>query len=153
LTLPGDYGAITKVERSFQNAGLLAPTGLNLIRVFTGPDGATHIDDVHYSMAKTKHGLIAENVQVSEIALHTSEGASGDVPFEVPASRQLVIPLAGKAEIEASDGTRRVLEVGSILLAEDTSGKGHRIRTLAGPGLLLVAPLLDKKRAPSGLLW
>ena len=133
--------------------GLIAPTGLNFVRVYTGPDGATHLDDVHYSMARTKHGLIAENVQVSEIALQTAEGESGDAPFEVSPCRQLVIPLAGKAEVEASDGTKRVLEVGSILLTEDTTGKGHRIRTIAGPRLLLVAPLLDKKRAPSGLLW
>jgi len=153
LTLPGEHAAIAKVERSFQNAGLLAPTGLNLIRVFTGPDGDTHLDLVHYSMAKTKHGLIAENVQVSEIALYTSDGAHADPPFEVAPCRQLVIPLAGTAEVEASDGTRRELAVGSILLTEDTTGKGHRIRTLAGPRLLLVAPLLDKKRAPSGLLW
>lgn len=131
----------------------MATTGLNLIRVYAGEDGATHIDEVHYSMAKTKHGLIAENVQVSEIALYTSDGDAGDVPFEVAPCRQLVIPLAGRAEVEASDGTKRVLEVGSILLAEDTSGKGHRIRTLSGPRLLLVAPLLEKKRAPSGLLW
>jgi hypothetical protein len=132
--------------------GLIAPTGLNFVRVFTGPDGATHLDEVHYSMARTKHGLIAENVQVSEIALH-SAASDDDAPFAVSPCRQLVIPLAGKAEVEASDGTKRVLEVGSILLAEDTSGKGHRIRTLAGPRLLLIAPLLDKKRAPSGLLW
>jgi len=133
--------------------GLLAPTGLNFVRVFTGPDGSTHLDEVHYSMARTKHGLIAENVQVSEIALHTADSGGADAPFEVSPCRQLVIPLAGKAEVEASDGTKRVLEVGSILLAEDTTGKGHRIRTLAGPRLLLIAPLLDKKRAPSGLLW
>lgn len=141
------------MERSFQKPGLLGPTGLNLIRVSTGPDGETHLDDVHYSMAKTKHGLTAQDVQVTEIALHTSVGDAAEPPFEVSPCRQLVIPLAGRAEVEASDGTKRALEVGSILLAEDTSGKGHRIRTLAGPRLLLVAPLLDKKRAPSGLLW
>lgn len=131
----------------------MAPTGLDLIRIATGPDGHSHLDDVHYSMAKTKHGLIAENVQVTEISLYTFDGEPEDAAFEVSPCRQLVIPLAGRAEIEASDGARRALEVGSILLAEDTSGKGHRMRTVAGPGLLLIAPLLDKKRAPSGLLW
>jgi hypothetical protein len=134
-------------------AGLIAPTGMNFVRVYAGPDGASHLDEVHYSMAKTKHGLIAENVQVTEIALHTSDGEVSEPNFEVAPCRQLVITLAGRAEVEASDGTRRVLEVGSILLTEDTTGKGHRIRTLAAPGLLLVAPLLDKKRAPTGLLW
>lgn len=140
------------VERSFQNQRLVGPTGLNLVRVSAGPDGETHIDDVHYSMAKTKHGLIAENVQVNEISLYTSE-AGGDSGFAVSPCRQMVIPLAGRAEIEASDGTRRVLDVGSILLAEDTTGKGHRLRAIVGPALLLVAPLLERKRAPSGLLW
>jgi hypothetical protein len=133
--------------------GLIAPTGLNFVRVYAGPDGASHLDEVHYSMARTKHGLIAENVQVNEIALHTSNDPSAEAPFAVAPCRQLVIPLAGRAEVEASDGTRRILEVGSILLTEDTTGKGHRIRTLSAPGLLLVAPLLDKKRAPTGLLW
>jgi len=134
-------------------AGLIAPTGMNFVRVFAGPDGASHLDEAHYSMAKTKHGLIAENVQVTEIALHTTQGDAAEPPFAVAPCRQLVIALAGRSEVEASDGTRRVLEVGSILLTEDTTGKGHRIRTLTAPGLLLVAPLLDKKRAPTGLLW
>jgi hypothetical protein len=134
-------------------AGLIAPTGLNFVRLFTGPDGATHLDEVHYSMAKTKHGLIAENVQVNEIALDAAESAGGDGTFAVSPSRQLLIPLAGRVEVEASDGSKRILGVGQILLAEDTTGKGHRIRTLDAPRLLLVAPLLDKKRAPSGLLW
>ncbi len=131
---------------------LVGKTGLNLIRLYAGADGSTHLEDVHYSMAKTKHGLIAENVQVSEISLYTSDGGESG-GFEWSPCRQLVIPLAGSAEVEASDGTTRVLAVGMILLAEDTSGKGHRIRPLAGPRLLLVAPLLERKRAPSGLLW
>ena len=132
---------------------LVGATGLNLIRLFTGEDGATHLEDVHYSMARTKHGLIAENVQVNEISLYTADAAGDPGAFAPAPCRQLVIPLAGAVEVEASDGGRRTLGVGSILLAEDTSGTGHRIRDVEVPRLLLVAPLLDKRRAPSGLLW
>ena len=142
------------MERSFQKTrSLVTPTGLDLVRVFTGDDGASHLEDVHYSMAKTRHGLIAENVQVTEISLYSAETAAGPGAFAPAPCRQLVIPLAGSVEVEASDGQRRTLGVGTILLAEDTSGKGHRLHDVQVPRLLLVAPLQDKKRAPSGLLW
>lgn len=36
--------------------------------------------------------------------------------------------LTGQGEIEASDGSIRPLEPGTILLAEETTGKGHKNR-------------------------
>ena len=140
------------MERSFQKP-LVGATGLNLVRLYTGDDGATHLEDVHYSMAKTKHGLIAENVQVNEISLYSADRQADAGAFAPAPCRQLVIPLAGCVEVEASDGARRTLGVGTILLAEDTSGAGHRLHDVQVPRLLLVAPLLERKRAPSGLLW
>ena len=93
------------MERSFQKTrSLVTPTGLDLVRVFTGDDGASHLEDVHYSMAKTRHGLIAENVQVTEISLYSAETAAGPGAFAPAPCRQLVIPLAGSVEVEASDG-------------------------------------------------
>ena len=40
----------------------------------------------------------------------------------------LAIYLSGEAEIEASNGDTRKLVPGLMLLAEDTSGPGHRVR-------------------------
>jgi hypothetical protein len=37
----------------------------------------------------------------------------------------LVIWLTGKVEFETSDGVVRRLAAGSVVLAEDTTGKGH----------------------------
>ena len=39
--------------------------------------------------------------------------------------RQFVVNLTGEVEIEVSDGETRRFGPGSILLAEDTTGKGH----------------------------
>jgi quercetin dioxygenase-like cupin family protein len=39
--------------------------------------------------------------------------------------RELLIYLTGEGTIEASDGEVRTLAPGVILLAEDTTGKGH----------------------------
>ena len=38
--------------------------------------------------------------------------------------------LDGEIEIEVSDGEKRIFRGGDILLAEDTSGQGHRTRTI-----------------------
>ena len=50
-----------------------------------------------------------------------------------PAPRlQFMVKLTGMTEIVASDGERREFGPGTVLLLEDTSGKGHYSRVL-GP--------------------
>jgi hypothetical protein len=132
---------------------LITKTGLILFRLFTDADGTTHLEDVGYSMATTRHGLIAEGVAASELGVRVYDGGAEQPDFATTPVRRLVIPLAGRSEVEASDGSRRVMEVGTILLAEDTSGAGHRVHELGQPRLSLYVPLANKKRAPSGLLW
>jgi len=131
----------------------ITKTGLTLFRLFTDDGGITHLEDVGYSLATTRHGLIAENVAASELGLRVFDGGAELTEFTVSPMRRLVIPLAGRSEVEASDGSRRTLEIGSILLAEDTTGAGHLVHELEQPRLSLYIPLADKKRAPSGLLW
>ena len=46
--------------------------------------------------------------------------------------RQYVINLDAAVVIEVGDGTKRVLGQGEILLAEDTTGRGHRSRAVDG---------------------
>ena len=57
--------------------------------------------------------------------------------------RQYVVLLSGGAiEIEIGDGTVRRLEAGSILLAEDTTGRGHISRSAENrPRISLFIPL------------
>jgi hypothetical protein len=132
---------------------LITKTGLILFRLYADETGATHLEDVGYSMATTKHGLLAENVAASELGLKVFTDGPEQPDFGPSPIRRLVVPLAGRSEIEASDGSRRLLEVRTLLLAEDTTGAGHRIHELEQPRLSLYIPLLEKKRAPSGLLW
>ena len=42
-----------------------------------------------------------------------------------------MILLAGESEVEIGDGTKRRFGPGSIILAEDTTGHGHRSRSTA----------------------
>ena len=48
-----------------------------------------------------------------------------EVSWYNPPRRKLVIWLTGEDEFETSDGDTRRLAAGSVVFAEDTTGKGH----------------------------
>src|ERR1039457_1966960 len=52
--------------------------------------------------------------------------------------RQYVIGVSGRGEIELADGKKIPMEPGSVILAEDLTGKGHLSRCL-GPQDCIVA--------------
>ena len=51
--------------------------------------------------------------------------------------------LRGEYEVTASDGEVRCFPVGSLLLLEDTTGKGHASRIVGGDVLVLAVALAD----------
>ena len=125
--------------------------GIACVRVYNTEDGESHLEDLEYSMATTNHGLIAENVATEEVVLRVWNEQPEHEKQHVAPRRQLVIHLSGSAEVEASDGDKRILETGSILLTEDTKGKGHTIRSLELPRMAMFVPLLAKRKG--SLIW
>jgi hypothetical protein len=109
---------------------------LVVTRLFTGPDGMTHTEEVNLPFGGGGNPPIAPSVgsvdsttstPVTEAQfLRTSPNYVAD--WHPVRRRQYVIVLAGQREIEVSDGKRVLLGPGSILLAEDTTGKGHITR-------------------------
>ncbi len=55
-----------------------------------------------------------------------------DLGFHNAPRRQYVVNLTGSVDLEVGDGTRRRLGPGSILLAEDTTGRGHKSQARGG---------------------
>lgn len=45
--------------------------------------------------------------------------------------------MAGRMEIEVSDGATQVLEAGDVIRLEDADGQGHRSRVLGGEPVLV----------------
>jgi hypothetical protein len=65
--------------------------------------------------------------------------------FHPAPARQYVVTLSGRSEIELADGTKIPLTPGHILLAEDTTGKGHISRAVGSEDRLsLFIQLADK---------
>ena len=69
----------------------------------------------------------------------------GEAPHPTPRQQALCI-LQGNYEFTASDGTSRHISDGSIILLEDTWGKGHTSRiTSDGEGLMIAITMADSE--------
>ena len=102
--------------------------GIRLIRLFTGDDDQSHFSVGEIEWKETEAlNAISQSEPARTISFEeTSAGASLD--WHNAPHRQYVITLSGRLEFESRSGARQVVEPGDILLAEDTSGGGHRWR-------------------------
>ena len=120
---------------------------LTYVRVYADKHGDSHFEDVQLPSETqlTPTGVVAAlteplAVQGLVFRLVLSE-ASDAVPHNAP-QRPLIVHLEGAAEVEVSDGEKRRFGPGSVLVLEDTNGKGHVTRNVSNEQRwTFVAPL------------
>ncbi|MCC6238568.1 MAG: hypothetical protein IT299_13490 [Dehalococcoidia bacterium] len=98
-------------------------------RVYTGPDGHTHVEAFAFPLGFGSPSLSAL-VPVEGVIFRRTKPEL-DADFHPAPRRQFVITIQGEGEIETSDGTLLPLGPGSIVLVEDTAdtnGRGHITR-------------------------
>jgi len=101
---------------------------MKITRIYTGADGESLFEDVVLPLSETEPGLKFSTLQkTSGIKFLETEG---DFDFHKAPHRQYVVFLDGGVEIETGKGVKRRFNAGDVLLAEDTTGRGHIIRTL-----------------------
>ncbi len=115
----------------------------SILRIWADEDGESHFEDIEPAFMETDFVPPAPPV-----LLTPQEPADGYVIERVPPGwhgdwhpapgRVLAIYLTGLGDIESSDGEVRSLEPGTILLAEDTTGKGHATRVTGTEEMLVV---------------
>ena len=117
---------------------------MQIVRVFTGDDGESHFEDVEIELNEQGlAGAMSELWPGKGVIFRTVNG-DYDLDFHTAPRRQLVVNLQGAVEIEVGDGSVRRLDSGDILLAEDTTGRGHKSRNVDGqPRSCLFIPLTD----------
>ncbi len=105
---------------------------MRITRIYTGDDGESHFEDVEVELSERgRAGQISQPVKATGILFRETDG-SYELDFHNAPRRQYVINLDGHVEIETGDGTKRVLGPGEVLLAEDTTGRGHKSRAVDG---------------------
>ncbi|MBM4202640.1 MAG: hypothetical protein FJ194_00625 [Gammaproteobacteria bacterium] len=115
---------------------------MNIVRIYTGADGESHFEDVAVDLKDMgPMGRISDLWQGKGVMFREVSG-SYDLDFHTAPRRQFVVNLTGSVDIEIGDGTVRRMGPGSILLAEDTTGRGHKSRNVGGePRSCLFVPL------------
>ncbi len=101
---------------------------MKAVRLYTGPDGESHFQDIEIDLREFDAGeRRSQMIKATGILFRETQG-SIDQTFHNAPRRQYVITLRGWGEIEVGDGTKRRFGPGDIMLAEDTTGRGHITR-------------------------
>jgi hypothetical protein len=117
---------------------------LMINRLYTGPDGETHVEEIE--------GKFAPGGEMGSYKLLANAGAElrrappGRVAdWHTAPRRQYVITLSGHGELEVSGGKKILVGPGSINLVEDVTGKGHITRTVGDEDRVTIqVPLTDR---------
>jgi len=117
-------------------------------KIFTDGKGETHFDEMEIDLEFNQYAPPAPPFMVSELRPAVLYGFSrfpaGWVGDWHPAPRrQFFLILSGEVECTVSDGESRVFGPGSVVLVEDTTGKGHVSRIVGSEDFMAAMIVID----------
>src|SRR5258708_24307042 len=104
-------------------------------RLYADERGESHFAELEIDLAWVAYAPPAPMLELSSVtpAIHfgfMNAPASWSSDRHPAAARNLFFVMTGEWEVIASDGESRRFGPGSVLLVEDTTGKGHSSRVL-----------------------
>jgi hypothetical protein len=103
---------------------------MKITRLYSGHDGESHFEEIEAATDK---------IQAAEGIIFRQAPPDHVQDWHPAPRRQYVITLSGQGEIEIGDGTKRRFGPGDIMLADDTTGRGHITRVVSSQPRLYVA--------------
>lgn len=104
---------------------------MKIVRLYTGADHESHFEE--FEVELDVPGRVASSaLQPARGVVFRAAPPGHWSDFHPVPKRQYVITLAGEVEIETGDGTIRRFGPGDVMLAEDTTGRGHITRVVGG---------------------
>ncbi len=105
---------------------------MRIWRIFSDVQGETHFSEREIELRDAGSiGLLSGLESASGIIFRETSESYNYLWHNTP-RRQYVIILAGQVDFTVSDGECRRFGPGEVVLLEDTSGKGHCSRAVAG---------------------
>ena len=99
-------------------------------RIFSDANGDSQFENVEIPLEGAGSvGKLSDLIPAKGVIFREVE-PSYDWNFHTAPQRQFIILLDGEIEIETSLGEKRIFKAGEVLLAEDTTGKGHKTKNL-----------------------
>jgi hypothetical protein len=101
---------------------------MKYFRIYADEAGESHFEDVDIELDESSGGSDLSTLYPATGVMFRRSPADQYLDWHPAPRRQFVITLSGEAEVEASDGEVRRIGPGTIMLAEDITGKGHITR-------------------------
>ena len=110
-------------------------------RLYSDSSGESHFDDLEINFAAVDYTPSVPPLNLSDITKATNfrfmEAPAGWASdWHTSSARTLFIVLSGEWEVSVSDGESRRFAIGSALMVENTSGRGHSSRITSVDGSL-----------------
>lgn len=106
---------------------------MRYLRIYAGDDGGSRLEDIELpaSLTRVADGLppllVSGPFACSGIIFveQQKEASASAWAAHVAPRKQWVIAISGRIAITTSDGQYREVGAGDVILAEDTTGRGH----------------------------
>lgn len=117
-------------------------------RLYADENGESHFEDVEIELLPVSFAPPAPPLNLSEFTPCKQYGflsspVSWSGSWHPTPVRQIFFYLSGEVEAEVSDGEVRRFGPGSVVLVEDTTGKGHKSRGIGTTEVLMAVVQLD----------
>jgi len=113
-------------------------------RIYTDAEGVSHFGVTEIAFTLADYAPPAPPISVSQgvdvesvVFISSPPGWHGD--WHPAPRRQIMFCIAGTLEVQVSDGTIRTFGPGSVVLVEDTEGKGHISRVVGTERVFMAA--------------
>jgi hypothetical protein len=100
--------------------------------LYVDDKGETHFRDIEIEWVEERNATKYSKRFPASGIMFGEAFPTYDLDWHPAPRRQYVINLDGAMQITASDGEVRTIGTGEVLLVEDTSGKGHLSKAIAG---------------------
>jgi|SRR5262245_15718402 hypothetical protein len=118
------------------------------IRLYADENGESHFEDLEMVLVPVDFAPPAAPLHIAQFRptarslwVGAPAGWAGETPHPAP-QRLIFCLLQGEYEVTASDGSVRSFPTGSVLLLEDTWGKGHSTRITSPENVLIFSVVL-----------
>ena len=104
-----------------------------MIRLYTGPDDTTHFEDVDVQYRDDgAMGELAELLSDMIGRVYLRKGTAFMPNFHVSHARSYMVVRDGGIDMISSNGSKRSIAPGDVVLLEDLEGEGHIFRFNSG---------------------
>ena len=105
---------------------------MRIHNLYADADGESHFRDIEVEWAQElRGGKLSERRPATGVIFRRTAG-DYDLDWHPAPRRQYIVNLDAGVEITASDGERRIIGAGEVMLVEDTTGKGHLSKAVSG---------------------